>query len=88
MAGFLTTSPNAQKRLTEMRTQCTLSGMTLEKWMAKKKLDDAGMAKLVPLSRSQINRIRRRVSRPSPESARALEVVTKIPAAKFVMGEA
>jgi transcriptional regulator with XRE-family HTH domain len=89
VAGFLTTSPNAQRRLTGMRTQCTLSGMTLEKWMEKKGLkSDADMAKLVPISRTQINRIRRRVCRPSMRNALALSAVTKIPVAKFLMGEA
>jgi len=40
------------------------------------------------MSRSQVNRIRRGECRPSVENARALEAITGIPAAKFVMGEA
>jgi len=51
---------------------------------------DAGLAERLghQLSRSQVNRIRRGVSRPSIEGAKVLEAVTRIPAARFVMGEA
>lgn len=68
--------------------------MTLQEWMELKKTKDDALAKEVtavsgvPISRSQINRIRRGKSTPSLKTARALEVVTKIPASNFVMGEA
>ncbi len=51
-------------------------------------LTDRDLSERLDISRSQVNRIRRRVSRPTPETARALEQVTRIPAAKFMLGEA
>jgi len=61
---------------------------TLKEWMDRRGLDDAALAQEVGVSRSQINRIRNRASLPSLETARALEAVTRIPAAKFMLGEA
>lgn len=61
--------------------------MTLQEWMRKRKLTDAKLAEKLDgaLSRSQINRIRNRKSIPSADAARALEAVTKIPAAKLLL---
>lgn len=75
-----------------MRIQCTFCVMaqkTLAEWMATKRWKDADLAREIHgLSRSQISRIRRGVSCPTIATARKLEGVTKIPAARFVMGEA
>lgn len=63
--------------------------MKLQEWMTDNDLTDEALARRVEgLSRSQINRIRNGKSIPTPETARKLEAVTGIPAAKFVMGEA
>jgi len=64
--------------------------MTLQEWMDLKDLKDAGLERELnkALSRSQISRIRRGVSKPSLEKARLLERHTKIPAAAFLTGEA
>lgn len=64
--------------------------MTLHEWMQKKELKDEHVSRLLggKLSRSQVSRIRRGKSIPTIETARLLEGVTKIPAAKFVLGEA
>lgn len=58
--------------------------------MTRNGVKDAELAEKIghQLSRSQVNRIRRGVSRPSIEGAKALEAATKIPASRFVMGEA
>lgn len=63
--------------------------MTLQDWMSKRNWTDAKLAAKLDgaLSRSQINRIRRRKSIPSADAARALEAVTKIPAAKLLLVE-
>jgi transcriptional regulator with XRE-family HTH domain len=61
---------------------------TLSDWMASAGLGDRELSERLKISRSQVSRIRRRVSRPTPETARALEQVTRIPAAKFMLGEA
>lgn len=59
--------------------------MTLQDWMTKQKLSDADVAaRIEGLSRSQVSRIRRRVSIPSPETALKLSKLTKIPPEKFV----
>lgn len=53
--------------------------MTLQQWMDRKGLTDADVAaKVEGLSRSQVSRIRRGVSRPSPETALKLAKLTKI----------
>jgi len=68
--------------------------MTLKEWMDLTGLTDAQLAARVvaetgeAISRSQVNRIKYGDSTPRPKTARALEVVTKIPAAAFVMGAA
>lgn len=59
---------------------------TLKDWMDAKDKKDADVAALVGISRSQITRIRTGVSNPGRNTARKLEEVTKIPAARFVMG--
>lgn len=62
--------------------------MTLEQWMKDRNLDDAALAEKVGvLSRSQISRIRRGECKPRPEAAKALARVTRIPVAKFLLGE-
>jgi transcriptional regulator with XRE-family HTH domain len=57
--------------------------------MTRKGIKDAELERRLRgrLSRSQISRIRRRKSIPSVEAARALEEVTKIPAAKLLLVE-
>lgn len=63
--------------------------MTLQQWMERNGLNDAALAARVEgLSRSQVNRIRRGVSRPTPNTARKLATITGIDVAKFVLGEA
>lgn len=63
--------------------------MTLQDWMTKRSLTDGDLAEKLggAVSRSQINRIRRGKSIPTADTARALEAVTKIPAAKFLLAE-
>lgn len=55
--------------------------MTLEQWMAAKKLKDADVARLLEdtVSRSQISRIRRGDCFPTQKTARALETLAKAP---------
>jgi transcriptional regulator with XRE-family HTH domain len=62
--------------------------MTLQDWMDRHGLTDAALAEKLgnSPSRSQISRIRRQKSRPTPDTARKIEAVTKIPAASLVMG--
>lgn len=76
-------------RLTGNAHLVHILGMTtLAEWMEKKALKDRDLASRVEgLSRSQISRIRRRKSRPTPETAQKLEAVTGIPAAQLVMVE-
>jgi len=63
--------------------------MTLQEWMDRKGLKDADLAAQVKvLSRSQISRIRRGVSNPKPDAAKALAALTRIPVVKFLTGEA
>jgi transcriptional regulator with XRE-family HTH domain len=60
----------------------------LKDWMDKRGLADADVASRIEgLSRSQVSRIRRGVSRPSPATAEKLAALTRIPAAKFIFGE-
>ena len=55
--------------------------MNLEQWMEANSLRDHELAARVEgLSRSQVSRIRRRVSIPSPETAKKLSEVTGLPA--------
>lgn len=62
--------------------------MTLQEWMDSHDLTDAQVAARVDgLSRSQVSRIRRRKSIPSPDTAKKLSELTKIPAEKFVFAE-
>lgn len=62
--------------------------MDLQEWMKRKGYKDADVAALVDgLSRSQISRIRRRVSIPSPETALKLAELTRIPAKNFIFAE-
>lgn len=68
--------------------------MTLKEWMDLKQITDEALAAEIGaktgerISRSQINRIRNGLSNPRLKKARALEAVTKIPAAQFMLGEA
>ena len=62
--------------------------MTLDQWMKAEGLKDADVAARVHgLSRSQVCRIRNRTSIPSTKTARKLEVLTGIPAAKLIFVE-
>lgn len=67
-----------------------IQDMKLSEWMEANHLNDAELARRLGgvVSRSQINRIRNGESTPSVETAKALERVTNIPAAVFVMGDA
>jgi transcriptional regulator with XRE-family HTH domain len=59
--------------------------MNLQDWMTAKGLNDAKLAEQVPgLSRSQVSRIRRRKSIPSPETAKKLAELTGLPAEALV----
>jgi transcriptional regulator with XRE-family HTH domain len=64
--------------------------MTLNHWMIEHGMTDGALSKALGgiVSRSQLSRIRRGLSRPRKPVAQALEGVTGIPAARFVMGEA
>jgi transcriptional regulator with XRE-family HTH domain len=68
--------------------------MTLQEWKRLTKVTDEQLAAAVreetgeQISRSQINRIRKGLSNPRLKTAKALEAVTKIPAAQFMLGEA
>jgi transcriptional regulator with XRE-family HTH domain len=62
--------------------------MDLQKWMTRKGYKDADVAALVDgLSRSQISRIRRKVSTPSPTTALKLSKLTRIPAKNFIFAD-
>lgn len=62
--------------------------MDLQEWMEAQKLTDAALAERVDgLSRSQVSRIRRRKSIPSPQTAKKLEQATGIPAETFVFAD-
>jgi transcriptional regulator with XRE-family HTH domain len=62
--------------------------MTLDEWMKAKKFKDADVAERVEgLSRSQVNRIRRRKSIPPLSTARKLAVLTGLPVEAFVIVE-
>lgn len=52
----------------------------LASWMDRADEGDDTLAEKVGVSRVQISRIRRNLSRPSPELAAKLEVVTGVPA--------
>lgn len=56
--------------------------------MEAKQLKDADVAERVAgLSRSQVSRIRRRISIPPPQTARKLAVLTGIPVEAFMLAE-
>lgn len=59
----------------------------LEAWMTREGETDESLSPKVGLSRVQISRLRRRVYRPSVETARKLETITGIPAAEFILVE-
>lgn len=56
---------------------------TLEKWMREHGKDDATVAAAVEISRTQVNRLKRGESKPSYDSASALERLTGIPAGEL-----
>lgn len=61
----------------------------LQTWMDRNPAEhDGTLAPRIGVSRVQVSRIRRDVCKPSIATAQKLEVVTGIPAAKFVMGDA
>lgn len=56
----------------------------LEKWMRETGRDDAAVAEATGVvSRSQVNRLKRAMSKPSFKSATALEKLTGIPAGEL-----
>lgn len=57
----------------------------LDTWMTSAGETNESLALKVGLSRVQISRLRRRIYRPSVETARKLEEITNIPAAEFIM---
>ena len=63
--------------------------MKLETFLSENKLTDAAFGKLVGLSQSQVNRIKRGVSKPSWDALGAIERATKgaVKAADFMSGE-
>lgn len=63
---------------------------TLAEWMKDAGLNDAAMAARLGgvLSRSQVQRLRKRECRASVATAKAIEAVTGIAASRLVMGEA
>lgn len=62
--------------------------MNLKLWMEATGYTDARLSAEVGVSRVQISRIRRGICKASPETARRLEGVTKIPAPHFIFGDA
>jgi transcriptional regulator with XRE-family HTH domain len=62
--------------------------MNLEQWMNDRGMRDHELAAQVPgLSRSQVSRIRRRISIPSPETAKKLSDLTGLPAEALIYVE-
>lgn len=63
---------------------------TLAEWMKAHGINDAGLAERLngAITRSQVQRLRKRECRPTVPTARAIEAVTGIPAARLVMGDA
>lgn len=59
----------------------------LQTWMDRNGETDATLARKVAVSRVQISRIRRAKSGVSVKTAKALEALTQIPAANFLLGE-
>jgi transcriptional regulator with XRE-family HTH domain len=61
----------------------------LKKWMAANKLDDAKVAAEIRIvSRSQVNRLKNGRSKPSFDTAAALERLTGIPAGELFQSAA
>jgi transcriptional regulator with XRE-family HTH domain len=56
----------------------------LAEWMTRKGETDQSLAPKVGISRVHVSRLRRVVHNPSPDLAKKIESVTKIPAAKLV----
>lgn len=62
--------------------------MNLEQWMSVHAVKDAELASRIDgVSRSQISRIRRRKSIPSPETAKKIVAVTGLPLEALVFVE-
>jgi predicted transcriptional regulator len=60
---------------------------TLAKWMEDSGTKDGALSKRLGVSRVQVLRLRRRLCRPSVETALKLEEITQIPAADLLMVE-
>jgi transcriptional regulator with XRE-family HTH domain len=72
--------------------RCTLSVhypamQTLESWMKDTGTKDEALSLRLGVSRVQVLRLRRRLCRPSVETARKLEQITEIPAGDLMMVE-
>lgn len=59
----------------------------LETWMDLARYDDAKLAAELRVSRVHASRLRRRKCLPSPEVAKRLQNITKIPAERFIFEE-
>lgn len=55
--------------------------------MTERAVKDEALAPKLNVSRVHVSRLRRRICRPSLETAKRLEEITKIPAADFLMVE-
>lgn len=55
-------------------------GTALGRWMKANERDDDSLASALSITRTQVNRIRRGISRPSLKTAEALEGITGISA--------
>ncbi len=56
--------------------------------MDANEVSDEALAEKLGVSRVQVSRLRRRICKPSPATAQKLEIITAIPAASFIFGEA
>lgn len=60
----------------------------LQTWMTDAKESDETLSKKLGVSRVQVSRLRRKLCKPSPDTAVKLEQITGIPAAAFIFGQA
>ncbi len=69
-----------------MYAQRTLEVMgPLDTWMIDKGVGNKHLAEMLQISRVQVSRLRRRLYRPSVETALKLEEITGIPAAELIL---
>lgn len=59
----------------------------LADWMRRKGETDQSLAPKLGVSRVHVSRLRRTIHNPSPELAKRIELVTRIPAAKLIFEE-